>query len=271
MRNELEKLAKRIRVETLKAVAGFGSGHLGGALSIADLLAVLYGKVMRFDPKDPKLSDRDWLVLSKGHCGPSLYASLAIMGFFPLDELMTLNKNGTRLPSHCDCQKTPGVDVTTGSLGQGASAAAGVALGMKLQGIERYVYLILGDGECNEGQVWEMLMFAAQNKLDNLIAFIDKNGQQLDGYTKDICDMDDLEEKFRAFRWHTTEIDGHDVMAIYDAICEAQKVKGVPSVIIMNTVKGKGCSLIEGTKNHHSTLTKEQAEEEISRLDCAGK
>lgn len=267
---ELEQLADRIRLSSIRSMYSSGGGHVGGALSMAELLAVLYGSVMEYDPKNPEKEDRDQVVLSKGHCGPGLYAALALAGFFPEEELLTLNKNKTHLPSHCDMNKTPGIDMTTGSLGQGASTAAGLALGKKMKKTAGQVYLILGDGECNEGQVWEMAMFAKQQKLDNLITFVDWNHQQLDGYTETICDMGDIAGLFGAFGWHCSRVNGHDVEAIQTAVLEAAgREDGVPTCIVLDTVKGKGWSVTEGkTGIHHIVITDEmmaEAEEEFAR------
>jgi len=243
----------------MRTIAAYGEGHIGGALSIADLMAALYARFMRVDPNDSKNPDRDKLVLSKGHCGPVLYATLALKGFFPMDELKTMNQFGTRLPSHCDRNRTPGIDMSTGSLGQGASTAAGIALADKIQGRACNTYLILGDGECNEGQVWEMAMFAAQQKIDNLITFVDRNWQQLDGYTDDICRMGDLAEIFRAYGWNANSIDGHDLNAICGAIEAAQANTCAPSAIILDTVKGKGWAEAESrVPSHYMTISKEQ-------------
>ena len=246
-------------MDAIRAIAAFGEGHVGGALSVADLMATLYGRYLRVDPAHPLKPDRDKLVLSKGHCGPALYATLALKGFFPEEELRTMNRFGTRLPSHCDRNRTPGVDMSTGSLGQGASSAAGIALGDRLQGRKCRTYLILGDGECNEGQVWEMAMFAAQRKLGNLTAFVDRNRQQLDGYTDDICRMGDLAQIFRDFGWHAATVDGHDPAALCDAIDAAQAVADQPSVIVMETVKGKGWPEAEKrVPSHYMTISAEQ-------------
>lgn len=265
---ELEIFALMIRIETLKEIGNLGFGHVGGAMSIADTLAVLYGEVMNIDPKNPKWEDRDWLIVSKGHSGPAVYAALALRGYFPLEELMTLNKPGTHLPSHCDRNLTTGIDMTTGSLGQGSSTAVGVALGNRLSGKDSTVYLILGDGECQEGQVWEAAMLAAQHKLDNLIAFVDDNKQQLDGYTDDINSLIDVRLKFESFGWHAQRVDGANVAEIYEAIERAKKEKGKPSVIVLDTVKGKGCSYAEGVlNNHHMTVSKEQTEEAVRALE----
>lgn len=264
---ELEVFANDIRIETVREMGGLGFGHLGGALSVAEVLSVLYNGTMRIDPKNPEWGDRDWLVCSKGHAGPAIYAALAMKGYFPVEELTTLNKPGTNLPSHCDRNRTTGIDMTTGSLGQGSSLAAGVALGNRLNGKDNYTYLILGDGELQEGQVWEAVLFAAQRKLDHLIAFVDNNKQQLDGFTDDICGLGDIAGKFEAFGWDAQSIDGADVKAINEAVEIAKTVKGKPSVIVLDTVKGKGCSFVEGkVDNHHVTISREQMEQALLEL-----
>lgn len=266
-KKETERFAAQIRAASLKAFKAFGGGHVGGAMSMADLLAVLYGGVMRFKENNPKWRQRDWLVCSKGHAGPTLYAALALKGFFDEEMLLTLNQGGTNLPSHCDMNKTPGIDMTTGSLGQGMSTAIGIALGNRLDKIDSWTYLILGDGELNEGQVWEGVIFANHYKLDNLIVFVDSNKQQLDGYTKDIMDMPNIPENFKSFGWHVQDIDGHDVSAIEQAIVNAKAAKGKPSAIILNTIKGKGCTFAEGIlSNHHMAVSPEQADEAIKVL-----
>ena len=250
--NQLKKFAIEIRLETLKEIKNLGFGHIGGAMSIVETLAVLYGKVMRINPKEPKWEDRDWLVVSKGHAGPAVYATLALKAYFPMEELMTLNKPKTNLPSHCDQNKTIGIDMTTGSLGHGMSTAIGIALGNRLDGRDSYTYLILGDGECDEGQVWEGALFAHHRKLDNLISFVDANKKQLDGYIKDINDLGNISEKFASFGWHTQDVDGIDVAKIYESIENAKEVKGQPSVIIIDTIKGQGLKFVEETMaNHH--------------------
>ncbi len=262
---ELNQYAAQIRFETLKEFGSLGFGHVGGAMSITDTIAVLYGAVMNIDPSDPDWEERDWLVCSKGHAGPTIYATLALEGYFDKEMLLTLNKGGTSLPSHCDRNLTPGIDMTTGSLGQGMSTAIGVALGNRLDKRSSFVYLILGDGELNEGQVWEGALFANHFKVDNLIAFVDYNKQQLDGYTKDIMDLGDIAAKFESFGWHAQSIDGHDVAAIYEAIENAKAAKGSPSVIVLNTQKGKGCTFAEGiVNNHHMAFTQEQCDEAIN-------
>lgn len=258
-KTRLALFAEQIRVTAIRAIAGYGEGHVGGSLSIADVLAVLYGRVMRVNPADPHMPDRDKFVLSKGHCGPALYATLALKGYFPMETLATLNRFGTTLPSHCDRNRTPGVDMSTGSLGQGASAAAGIALADRLMGRNSRTYLIVGDGECNEGQVWEMAMFAAQQKLDNLLVFVDRNRQQLDGYTDDICAMGDLADIFHSFGWNAQTVDGHDLDAITGAVERAQAQTGVPSVIVLNTVKGKGWPDAEQrVPSHYMTISAQQ-------------
>lgn len=262
---ELRVFAEGIRVITLQTIQGFGSGHIGGSMSIVETLAVLYGSELRHDPETPDWRERDRLVMSKGHAGPALYATLSLRGYFPPSMLSELNQGGGRLPSHCDRTKTPGVDMTTGSLGQGISSAIGIALGCRMNRSDSITYLILGDGECNEGQIWEGAMFAAHQKLDNLIAFVDWNRQQLDGYTKDVLDMGDLSEKFRAFGWHVQEIDGHDTGAILGAVARARGAVGRPSMIVLNTVKGHGCTFAEGVEsNHHMSFTKEQMDTAIA-------
>jgi transketolase len=263
-KSSYDRFAAEIRHETLKELATLGFGHVGGAMSIIETLAVLYGGVMNIDPKNPRWEERDWLVCSKGHAGPAIYATLALKGYFDKELLSTLNQGGTSLPSHCDRNKTTGIDMTTGSLGQGMSTAIGVALGNRLDGRNNWTYLILGDGELDEGQVWEGALFANHFKLDNLIAFIDYNKQQLDGYTKDIMDLGDVAAKFESFGWNAQSIDGHDMEAIENAVEAAKAAKGVPSVIVLNTVKGKGCTFAEGIlNNHHVAFTKEQGEEAI--------
>ena len=266
---DLRVVAEGIRLVTLQTFANIGFGHIGGSMSIIETLAALYGGELRSDPNNPDREDRDRLVLSKGHAGPALYATLCLRGFFPKEKLMELNQGGGSLPSHCDMHKTIGIDMTTGSLGQGMSTAIGLALGSRLNSIDNYTYLILGDGECNEGQVWEGAMFAAHNKLDRLIAFVDWNKQQLDGFTNFIVDMGDIAEKFKAFGWHTQTVDGHDPGRIKAAITDAKRYAEAPSAIILDTIKGYGCNFAEGiSSNHHMNFT---AEEMQNALDDAAK
>jgi len=260
----LKVVAEGIRLVTLQTLGHIGFGHVGGAMSIIETLAALYCGELRSDSTDPDKRDRDRLVMSKGHAGPALYATLCLRGFFPKEMLTQLNQGGGSLPSHCDMHKTPGIDMTTGSLGQGISTAIGLALGARLDGIENYTYLILGDGECNEGQIWEGAMFAAHQKLGRLIAFVDWNKQQLDGFSKDIIDMGDIGEKFKAFGWHTQTVNGHDPDRIKDAIIDAKVIRDVPSVIILDTIKGYGCNFAEAIAgNHHMNFTKEQMDKAI--------
>ncbi len=269
---EIQNFATQIRMEVVKMISTVPASHLGGALSVADLLAVLYKNHVRFDPKNPKWEDRDWVVMSKGHCGPALYATLALEGFFPMEQLATLNKPHTDLPSHCDRNHTPGIDMTTGSLGQGASTAAGVAMGMKIDHKDNRVYLILGDGELDEGQVWEMALFANTRHLDHLIAFVDFNKLQIDGPTDtdDECDLGDIPAKFEAFGWYAQRVDGHDVEAIDDAINKAEAHTGSPSVIVMDTIKGYGWSKTAGQVGSHSRgISQDELVEALGELEAA--
>lgn len=267
LKKELQIFSTQIRIAIMEEFLARGFGHLGGSLSIVELLSVLYGKIMKIDPRNPGWEERDYLVLSKGHAGPALYATLALKGYFDRKLLKTLNQPGTNLPSHPDRNKTIGVDMSTGSLGQGVSQAVGAALSFKLQGKTNKVYAIAGDGECNEGQVWEAALFARQKKLDNLIVFIDNNGKQLDGYTKDICDMGDFSSKFESFGWHSQCVDGNNVEQIYNAIEKTRLIKDKPSVIVLNTIKGKGVKFVEDTVlNHHIYISEEQAIDAINNL-----
>ena len=264
---ELTEKARQIRIDTIDAIGKSGGGHIGGSMSIVETLTILYYKYMRTDPKNPDKRDRDRLVLSKGHSGPALYAILADLGFFPKEWLATLNRGGTRLPSHCDMNRTPGVDMSTGSLGQGLSAAAGIALGLRLDGIKSTVYAIIGDGECHEGQVWEAAMSAAHFKLDNLIAFTDYNKMALDGYIDEVMNLDDLTSKWVAFGWYVQRVDGHNFNLLERAIDKAQKEPLRPSMIVLDTIKGKGCSFAEGKINSHKmSFSCEDADEAIAVL-----
>lgn len=268
VKKDLERFALEIRKETVRAIGTLGVGHVGGALSICDVLAVLYGSEMKVDPADPHKEDRDWLVCSKGHAGPAVYATLALKGFFPLEQLLTLNKPGTNLPSHCDMNRTPGIDMTTGSLGQGASSAMGIACGNRKKGLSNYTYLILGDGESQEGQVWEAALFAAQRKLSHLIAFTDYNKCQIDGKVSEVCDLGDLARKYEDFGWFAQSVDGHDVEQISEAIHKAKAQNEKPSMIVLNTIKGKGISLAEGkVSSHNMPVTQEQMQQALAELD----
>ncbi len=266
---ELKRFALEIRKETVKTIGHLGVGHVGGALSICDVLAVLYGGVMRVDPKRPKMEDRDWLVVSKGHAGPAVYATLALRGFFPMEELLTLNRPGTNLPSHCDMNRTPGIDMTTGSLGQGASSAMGICAGNRVKGLQNYTYLIMGDGENEEGQVWEAALFAGHRKLSHMIAFVDYNKAQIDGTIEEVCNLGDIAAKYEQFGWYAQSVDGHDVEAIWNAIARAKAQDEKPSVIVLNTVKGHGISLTEGqVASHNRTLDAAQTRQALAELDA---
>ncbi|MGI6181070.1 MAG: transketolase [Agathobaculum sp.] len=262
--------SKHIQMEVVKMIAGLGVGHLGGSLSITDLLSVLYCNQLKYDPKNPQWEDRDWVVMSKGHAGPALYATLALKGFMPMEELATLNRPHTNLPSHVDRTKTPGIDMTCGSLGQGASTAAGVALGMKMNGKDNRVYVVFGDGEIDEGQVWEMALFAGHRKLNNLIGFVDYNKLQLDGTTDKICALGDIGAKFAEFGWYAQTVDGHDVEAIDAAIENAKKQTDKPSMIVLNTIKGNGWSKSANQVGSHSRgLNEEELQEALAEMQAA--
>ncbi|MDG6225500.1 MAG: transketolase [Candidatus Thermoplasmatota archaeon] len=244
-----------------------GSGHPGGSLSSIDILIALYFKVMRHDPSDPTWPDRDRLVMSKGHGAPALYTALSLAGYFVREELLTLRKLGSRLQGHPSMNKTPGIDMSTGSLGQGLSIALGIALGARLDRKDHRVYCILGDGEVQEGQVWEAAMAAAHYKADNLCAVLDRNNLQIDGPTEKIMSIEPALHKFESFGWNTIEINGHDFKDILKAFHDAETVKGRPTMIIANTVKGKGVSFMEGSvKFHGKTTTPEELERALSEL-----
>lgn len=264
---EVKALAVRIRLGILEAIHSIGSGHIGGSLSIADVLAVLYGREMKYDPKNPKWEDRDKLVCSKGHAGPAVYSVLATKGFFPAEDLHTLNRPHTNLPSHCDRNKTPGVDMTAGSLGQGTSLAAGMALGDKLKGRDSRVFLIVGDGESNEGQVWEAFAFAAAKKVSNLVVLLDWNKRQLDGYTDDIYPMGDYVAKFKAFGFDTVIVNGNDVEELAAALENTRKGGDKPYAIVLDTVKGAGIPDVEKIDANHSiSVSDEQFEKWTAEL-----
>ncbi|MCX7705726.1 MAG: transketolase, partial [bacterium] len=236
-REEFDRLAAEFRYIITDIICRSGSGHLGGALSLVEIVITLYWRIMRIDSNNPQWPDRDRLVMSKGHAGPVLYTALAYKGYFPIKELLTLNANGTRLPSHCDMLRTPGVDMTAGSLGQGLSAAAGMALAGKMDKKDFRVFCIIGDGESDEGQIWEAALFAGHHKLDNLIVITDYNKLQIDGSTKEILDLEPLIDKWRAFNWETMEMNGHNWDEIYKTINNAIEIKGKPKMIIAHTVK----------------------------------
>ena len=265
---ELQKIAYKIRRDAIDAVYSAASGHPGGSLSIAEILAYLYFEEMNIDPKNPGKPDRDRFVLSKGHAAPGLYAALAERGYFPVEELKTLRQIDSVLQGHPDMKHIPGVDMSTGSLGLGISAACGMALAATRMKQDWRVWTIVGDGESEEGQVWEAAMFAAHYKLDNLCAFIDWNGLQIDGAVKDVMNPTPLDEKFKAFGWHVIMIDAHDLAAIDAAVKEAKATKGQPTAIIAKSVKGKGVSYMENAVNWHGAAPKqEQYEIAVKELD----
>ncbi len=266
---ELKIIANKIRKNALTAVYSASSGHPGGSLSIADVLSVLYFEVMNVDPKNPKAEDRDRFVLSKGHCSPALYGTLAERGFFPVEDIATFRKADSYLQGHPDMKGVPGVDMSTGSLGQGICAANGMALAAKIDNKDYRVYSILGDGELEEGQVWEAAMFAAHYNLDNLTAIVDFNGLQIDGDIARVMNPLPIDEKFKAFNWNVIVTDAHDPEALYNALNEAKATKGKPSVIIMKSVKGKGVSFMENQAGWHgSAPNEEQYNQAIAELDA---
>lgn len=268
----LEIKAVHIRKGVIEGTFHAKSGHPGGALSIADILSFLYFSEMNIDPSDPKKADRDRFVLSKGHAAPALYAALAERGFFPVEELKTLRKTDARLQGHPNMNYVPGVDMSTGSLGQGISAAVGMALGAKLSGSSYRVYTILGDGEIEEGQVWEAAMFAAAKKLDDLVAVVDNNNLQIDGTVEEVNSPYPIPDKFRAFGWNVIEIDGHDFDQIERAFAAARACRGKPTVLVATTVKGKGVSYMENQVSWHGTAPKqEEYERAMKELDEAEK
>ena len=254
---ELKRIANDVRFGIIEAVYSAGCGHPGGSLSIADMLTYLYFEEMNVDPKNPKKQDRDRFVLSKGHTAPGLYSVLANRGFFDVEELKTLRQIDSRLQGHPDMKGIPGVDMTTGSLGLGISAACGMALSAKVSGDTYRVYTMVGDGESEEGQVWEAAMFASHYKLDNLVAIIDWNGLQIDGPVAEVMNPTPHDEKFRAFGWHVISIDAHNFNEIEAALNEAKTVKGKPTVIIMKSLKGKGVSYMENKCEWHGQAPKQ--------------
>ncbi len=264
---ELMNIAQKMRIDIIEMIAESKSGHPGGSLSCVDILTVLYFDKMFIDPAEKENTDRDRLVLSKGHAAPALYAVLAEKGFFDRSELKTLRKYHSMLQGHPDIHSTPGVDMAAGSLGQGLSAANGIAIAGKLDNKDYKVYVILGDGELQEGQNWEAAMSAAHYKLDNVIAFVDNNGLQIDGSNEEVMNIYPIDEKFRAFNWNVLNIDGHDMAQIKNAIDEAKKANGKPTVIIAKTVKGKGVSFMENqVKWHGSAPNSEEKDRAVAEL-----
>jgi transketolase len=268
---ELEEIARDLRCLVLKMVYRAGSGHLGGSLSAADLVSALYFSVMNIDPKRPDWEERDRFILSKGHACPIVYAALARRGYYPEDELWTLRQVGSRLQGHPDMRKTPGIDATTGSLGQGVSIAIGMALAARLGAEPHRVYAMIGCGESQEGQIWEAAMSAAHYCLDSLTVVQDYNGFQIDGSNEDIMRVEPLSKKWDAFGWNVLQINGHNFAEILEAFSEARRVEGKPTVIIARTVKGKGISFMENTSKWHSGApSAEQMEQALVELGCPG-
>jgi len=264
---ELEKIANKIRIGIIEEVYRGKSGHPGGSLSIADILAVLYFNEMNVDPKNPKWEERDRLVLSKGHCSPALYSALAYRGYFNLDELKTFRNIESKLQGHPDMNKIPGVDMTTGSLGQGLSCANGMAIAGKLDNKKYRVYAILGDGEIEEGQIWEAAMSSSKYKLDNLCVIVDNNNLQIDGTIDEVMSPYPIDEKFKSFGFEVINIDGNDIAQIMDALKTAKNIKGKPTAIVAKTIKGKGVSFMENqVKWHGKAPNEEQYKTAISEL-----
>ena len=267
---QLQINATKARMGAIIGTYNAKSGHPGGSLSAADVLTYLYFKEMNVDPSNPKWADRDRFVLSKGHSAPALYAVLALKGYFDWDELKSLRHVGAMLQGHPDMKGTPGIDMSTGSLGQGISTACGMAIAGKMDNKDYRVYTVLGDGECEEGQVWEALMFAAHKNLDNLVVIVDQNGLQIDGTVAEVGGIEPLDKKFEAFGFNTLKVDGHSFEELEKAFAVAKETKGMPTAILMKTVKGKGVSFMEGQKEwHHHTLSEEQynkAKEEVENV-----
>ena len=253
---EVAAKALEMRRMIIEMLTEAGSGHPGGSLSATDIIATLFFHEMNVDVNEPKRADRDRFVLCKGHAAPALYSVLALKGFFPKEDVFTLRKLGSHLQGHPDMKKLPGVDVSTGSLGQGLSMASGMALAGKMDNAPYRVYAVLGDGELEEGQVWEAAMFAAHYKLDNLCAFVDNNGLQIDGNIDDVMSPNPIADKWRAFGWHVMEIDGHNIDEIFAALDEAKTVKGKPTMVVAHTVKGKGVSFMENQAGWHGAAPK---------------
>jgi transketolase len=248
---ELATIAKKLRRHVITMTGKAGSGHPGGSLSAAEIVTTLYFKVLRHDPKNPRWKDRDRFILSKGHAAPILYAALAERDYIPIEELTTLRRPGSCLQGHCDMTATPGVEMSSGSLGQGLSFGIGIALAGRLDARDYRVYVLLGDGECDEGQVWEAAMASAHFKLDNMVAIVDHNEQQIDGWNYEIMNLEPLAEKWNSFGWHAIEVDGHDFAQLISALEEAKQIKGKPTAIIAKTVKGKGVSFMERNLDFH--------------------
>ena len=271
MNYDLKEICKDIRCDIMTCIGHLGVGHIGGCLSVVELLAVLYFKEMNIDPGQPKMPGRDRFVCSKGHAGPAVYAALAIRGYFDKELLLTLNQGGTNLPSHCDMNRTTGIDMTTGSLGQGFSCAVGVALGSKLDNDGATVYALIGDGESQEGQIWEAAMFASAKKLDNLIGFTDYNKLQIDGSVEEVNSIAPLADKWAAFGWNVIDVkDGNDVAQVEAAVAaaKANRGSGKPTMVLLNTVKGCGVSFVEamGASCHNANISWDDAQRAIAEI-----
>lgn len=268
---ELAEKARETRILVLRMLNAIGAGHLGGSMSVVETLALLYFHRLNIRPREPRWPDRDRFVMSKGHAGPALYATLALRGYFPPEECLTLNQPGTKLPSHCDMTKTIGIDMTAGSLGQGLSAAVGMALAGKLDRKGYRVYCMVGDGEAQEGQIWEALMYAAHRKLDNLLVFIDYNKLQIDGPLAEINSLDPLPAKAEAFGLFAQSADGHDFQALDAALDRAAGTSGRPSMIILNTIKAKGACFAEGQlSSHHTAVSDDNLKAALAALEAKG-
>lgn len=264
---ELKDIAQNIRISIIRAIHAAGSGHPGGSLSAADIVTALYFREMNIDPKNPKMGTRDKFILSKGHAGPVQYAALAERGFFPKEDLLTLRKLGSKLQGHPDMKKVPGVEMSTGSLGQGFSVSVGMALANRLDHNEGRIYTLLGDGELQEGIVWEAAMSAAHYGLDNLTAILDWNGLQIDGKNEDVITVSPVDEKFRSFGWNVLYIDGHNFEEIVEALNKARNTDGVPTIIIAKTIKGKGVSFMEDNPGWHGKApNEEEAKKAVEEL-----
>ncbi len=262
-----EKIAAKIRVDVIRAIYHAGSGHPGGSLSAADIITALYFGEMNIDPKDPKMAGRDKFVLSKGHAVPAQYAALGERGFYPVEDMMTLRKLGSKFQGHANMHYVPGIEMSTGSLGQGFSASVGMALAGKMDQSAGRVYVLLGDGELEEGIVWEAAMAARQYKLDNLTAFVDWNKLQIDGRNEDVMNVSPIDEKFKAFGWHVISVNGHDFDQLFAAIDEAKATKGVPTCVICDTIKGKGVDFMEDQAGWHGKApSEEEAKKAVEQL-----
>ena len=267
----LKEKCVKIRKDILTEIGTLGVGHIGGCMSMVELLVTLYYKHMNIDPKNPSMEGRDRLIVSKGHSGPAVYAVLSDKGYFDKKWLLTLNKPGTNLPSHCDMNRTPGIDMTTGSLGQGFSCAVGIAKASKIRKDGATIYTIIGDGETQEGQIWEAAMFAGAKKLDNLTVIVDNNNLQIDGTIEDVCSPYPIDKKFEAFNFHVINIDAHNFDEIRAALKEARETKGMPTAIIMKSIKGKGVSFMENQASWHGAAPNdEQFEQAMEELEKAG-